>query len=339
MSLVLVHLMRHVIVTPISKEVELFQTLHELRFQEVMHTFGIFYMDISLSSLSCAEVPAQDSPRLAHKFKTPFLPKFPSKNAISQLMLVSSQISHRYPWGDSIAIKQLQVLLNSCPLQFVSPPTFLCEEDMDHPDSVGIFCYFSKNIWNLASDYFHGKPAEMIEMGLTGAMKLWTIGVLKDCWTNVSFQPTFDGVEVEGKLSHTSFFGRKTHFFPTEDEIVSHPCAAFLTSEISYLSMYHKALHHCDDNSQERLNGNLDQILSLLQCIPASSQERGKIVIWKASSEQGLQFLVNSSLYHVKRVSARNDHTKASPRAQLTQAILRKRLKCEPNTLDLIFHA
>ena len=327
MSLVLGHLMRHVMVNPISKEIELTQTMADLRFREVMNTFGIFYMDISLSKFFCAEIPPQDSPRLAQKYKTPFLPKSPSKKAISRLTLVSNQVSHRFPWGKSISVKQLRELLQSCPSQFVIPPTFLDEEDMKHPDSAGIFCYFSKDIWGLASNYFHGNPAQMVEMNLTSAMKLWTIEVLHNFCPNVSFQPTFDGVEVEGKLPQTSFSSRRLHFFPIEDEITSHPCAAFLTSETSYLSMYHEALQKCDFESEKKLNGDLDRILSLLQCLPDSSRERGKMVIWKASSEEGLQFLVNSSLYRVKQISARSAYAKTISRAQLTQAMLKKKLK------------
>ena len=297
----------------------------DLRFQEVMTTFGIFYMDISLSNFFCAEIPQQDSLRLAHKFKTPFLPKSPSKKALSRSTLVSNQISKPFPWGKSISLKQLRELLNSCPSQFVNPPTFLHEEDMKHPDSAGIFCYFSKGIWSLASSYFHGNPGQMVDMDLASAMKLWTIAVLQNCCPNISFQPTFDGLEVEGKLPQTTFSNRRIHFFPPiEDSITSHPCAAFLTSETSYLSMYHTALQQCDS---ERINDDLDRILSLLQCVPDSSWERGKMVIWKASREGGLQFLVNSSLYRVKQVSAKSGYVKPIARAQLTQAMLKKKLK------------
>lgn len=69
---------------------------------------------------------------------------------------------------------------------------------MVHPDSGGIFSYLSKDIWSLSSEYFHGNPAYKIEMNLTGAMKLCTIEVLKECCPNISFHPTFDRVKVEG---------------------------------------------------------------------------------------------------------------------------------------------
>jgi len=72
-----------------------------------MNIFGIFYMDISLIDLSCMQIPAKDSPLLAEKFKSPFLPITPSKPKISQLALVRSQLSQRYPWGDSLGIKML----------------------------------------------------------------------------------------------------------------------------------------------------------------------------------------------------------------------------------------
>jgi len=72
MSSLLGHLMQHVIVTPIPKEIDLDQTLWELCFEETIDMFGIFYMDISLINLTCDEIPREDSRYLAQLFKIPF---------------------------------------------------------------------------------------------------------------------------------------------------------------------------------------------------------------------------------------------------------------------------
>jgi hypothetical protein len=326
MSLVIGHLMRYVIVTPTATEVDLLQTMRELRFQEVMNTFGIFYMDISLINLSCSEIPGEDSPLLINKFKTPFLPKSPSKQKISRLALVASRLSQQYPWGDTIGIRQLQELINTCPSQFLAWPAFLTEDDMKHPDSAGIFRAFSIQIWLLSRDYFHAIPGDINVSDLTAAMKVWTVEGLKDRCQHISLQPTFNAIEAVGKLPQTSFLGRRSHFFPDENEVGAHPCDGYLVSDTSYLSMYHKALSLGGDDARMKINDDLERILALLQCLPASSKDRGKIVIWKVGSDDCLQFIVNSSLYRAKWVSARSVHSQPRPRPQLTQAMLRKKL-------------
>jgi hypothetical protein len=313
-------------VTPIPKEVDLCQTIHELRFEEVINTVGIFFMDISLITLSCSEIPSEDSPLLAHKFKTPFLPKASRKGQISHHALVNSKFSQRYPWGDTIGLKHLQELIDTCHSQFLSSPTFLTENDMEHPDSAFLFRVFSIQIWLLARDYFHRIPSDVGASDLTAAMKLWTVEGLKNICPHISLLPTFNGIEVEGKLPQTSFLSRRSHFFPDESETEMHPCAGFLASETSYLSMYHAALRVRGHDSCIKINQDLDRILSLLQCLPASSKDRGKVVIWKAGSERCLQFVVNSSLYRAKRVTARSGHSQPSPRPQLTQNMLKKML-------------
>ncbi len=325
MSLVLGHLMRYVIVTPIAKEIDLLRTMRELRFEEVIRTFGIFYMDISLTNLSCSEIPRQDSAYLAHVFKTPFLAGS-SKKKTAPLAVIPSQLSHQHPWGNSIGIKQLQELIDTTPSQFLKSPSFLSEDDMKHPDSAGIFRYFSREIWLLASDYFHGTSSNLDVSDLTAAMNVWTIQQLKDHCHHITLQPSFDSVEVEGKQLKTSFLGRRTYFFPDENEVDSHPCGAYLSSETSYLSVYHKALKNGKD-SCTKINEDLDRIFSLLQCLPASSIEKRRVVVWKTGNEGFLQFVVNSSLYRVARIiSSKSVRNHSSHRVQLTSTMLKKKL-------------
>lgn len=316
--------MRHVIVTPRAKEIELLETMRELRFQEIKNTFGIFYMDISPIDVSCPQIPAKDSPHLVQKFKSPFLPITPSKPKISRLALVKSQLSQRYPWGDSLGIRTLRELINTEP-GFLNPPQYLTEDDMRHPDSATIFRLFSMDIWKLAGSFFHGIPDSTNVVDLTSAMEVWALQSLKTRCHCISLQPTFDEIEVEGKLPQTSFLARRSHYFPNENEIAEHPCAGFLASQTSYLSTYHQALAFGGNDDHMKLNEDLEEILSRLQCLPGSSRERGRLVIWKAGHE-GLQFIVNSSLYRTKRITAKSSHSQPSPRAQLTRAMLEKRL-------------
>jgi hypothetical protein len=324
MSLVLGHFMRHVMVTPIPKEIDLVNTLRELRFEEIIRTFGIFYMDISLKTLFCLQIPKQDSPYLVHVFKTPFITT--SDNKAAPLALIPSQLSHQYPWGYSIQINQLQELIDTSPSQFLKPPSFLSEDDMQHPDSAGIFRYFSKDIWLLAREDLHQTSSNLDISDLTSAMKIWTTRQLKIHCHHVVLLPTFDRIEVDGKLPKTSFLGRRSFFFPEEKEIGTHPCHAYLSSQTSYLSLYYKAVKQGED-SQRRINQDLDRIFSLLQCLPASIKKKQKIVIWQSGTERSLQFVINSAFYHVGRVTpSRPYQDPSSRRVQLTQPMLKKML-------------
>ena len=219
----------------------------------------------------------------------------------------------------------LRELINTEP-RFLSPQQFLTEDDMRHLDSATIFHLFSTDIWKLAASFFHGNPDGINAVDLTSAMELWTLESLKACCHSISLQPTFDKIEVEGKLPQTSFLGRISHYFPNKNEITDHPCAGFLASPTSYLSTYHQALALGGNDDHIKLNGDLEEILSLLQCLPGSSKERGRLVIWRGGSE-GLQFIINSSLYHTKRITAKSSHFQPSPRAQLTRNMLEKKLK------------
>ena len=318
--MILGHLMRCTIVTPFVKEIDLSTVMRELRFEAVMRTLGIFYMDISLTNLICAEVPKEDSALLVNLYKVPFLAGSSSKET-ARLALIPSQLSFQHPWGSSINISQLQDLIDTCPSQFLKSPTFLSEMDVQHPDSAGIFQLFSKDIWNLAGDFFHGTASNLDTSSLSAAMEIWTIRKLQAHCHQIALHPSFDAIEVEGTLPKTSFLGRRVHFFPDEDETDTHPCGAFLESETSYLSIYYRASKQSED-SRAKIDEDLDKIFSLLECLPASKKEKNKIVIWRAEQNL-LQFVVNSSLYRVKRVTGQKFSTH---RAQLTQTMLKKKL-------------
>jgi hypothetical protein len=295
--------------------------MRELRFEEVMQTFGIFYMDISITNLSCTEIPSRDSNLLCLTYKVPFLINSSDKKA-ARLALIPSQLSFRYPWGSSMEIRQLQELIETSPSQFLKPPSFLSEDDMQHPDSAGIFRYFSKDIWDLAGDYFHGTTTNLDISDLSAAMKIWTIPHLKAHCHYITLQPSFDAIEVEGKLSRTSFLGRRAHFFPPEDEVDGHPCAAYLSLETSYLAMYYRA-SKLSEQSRTKIDEDLDNIFALLECLPASRREKKKMIVWKAENEC-LQFIVNSSLYRVAHVIS--DRKRPTHRVQLTQTMLKRKL-------------
>jgi len=88
-------------------------------------------------------------------------------------------------------------------------------------------------------------------------------------------------------------------------------------------SLYHKALEKGED-SRTKINEDLDKIFSLLQFLPASRQERNKMVIWKVGGQRFLQFVVDSLLYHVAHISSGQSHS--NHRVQLTAKMLKKKL-------------
>ncbi len=131
----------------------------------------------------------------------------------------------------------------------------------------------------------------------------------------------FDAIGVKGNLPKTSFLGHRVHFFSDEDETDTHPCGAYLESRTSYFSIYYRASKQ-SEVSHAKIDEDLDKIFSLLECLPVSKKKKNKIVIWRAEQNL-LQFIVNSSLYHVKCVTGQKFFTH---QAQLTQTMLKKKL-------------
>jgi len=78
------------------------------------------------------------------------------------------------------------------------------------------------------------------------------------------------------------------------------------------------------EDSRTKINEDLDKIFSLLQFLPASRQERNKMVIWKVGGKRFLQFVVDLSLYRVAHISSGQNHS--NHRVQLTAKMLKKKL-------------
>lgn len=322
MSIIFGHLMRHVMVTPSQREPELRHALRELRFEEVMMSFGIFFVDLSPRTLASQYIQREDPHILAIAHKTPFHNTVKSKYKIQDSTLIPRIASGAYPWGAHLGISKLNELLLENSDQFLRDPILLTEDDMRHPDSAQIFRSFSSDIWLLADEYLSGARNDQYPT-LSGAMESWTTqGIQRRCH-EIILLPTFDQLQVTGKLSQRQFSGKRSFFFPPEDALGSHPCKGFTVTDNTYLSIYYRSLKAGSSDSRIRLNSDLDSILEALQCLPACHKERGKQVIWRVSNGR-LQFETNSAYYPITGVSA--ERTQVTRRAQVGAATLKKKL-------------
>lgn len=316
------HLMRHVMVTPSQREPELRHALRELRFEEVMMSFGIFFVDMSPKTLASDYIRREDPHSLVTVYKTPFHTPVKSKSRVQDSTLIPRVASEEYPWGTNLGISRLNELLSENSDQFLRDPILLTEADMSHPDSAQIFRSFSSDIWLLANEYLSGTRNDQYPT-LSTAMESWTTQGIRTRCHEIILLPTFDHLKVTGKLPQRQFKGKRPFFFPPEDALGSHPCQGFTVTDSTYLSLYHRSLKAGSNDSQVRLNRDLDSILEALQCIPACLKERGRHVVWRGSDGR-LQFETNSNYYPVAGVSA--ERAPATRRAQIGAAALKKKL-------------
>ncbi|KAF8803046.1 hypothetical protein BYT27DRAFT_7226128 [Phlegmacium glaucopus] len=327
MSLIIVHLLRHSLVTPIIKDVVVAQVLRELRFEEVMMGWGAFFLhDLDLKRMKLPAVPGEDPKSLVKAYKTPFKPDAPKEKVPPPLKLSHERVSKDYPWGEMVAQSRLIELIQTVPDQFLKTPINMPSGSLKHRDSSPIFMSFTHQIWLLLAGQFSSKAVE-VPGNLKEAMDVWTLKSIQKMYGNIiSVLPTQDGLiqETEKIKPRETFGNRRKIFFPTPDELEGSPLQPFTDHPTYYLFSYHHILDNQTEEQIENLNHDLDLIFSKLQCLPASMRERKKVTIWKTHAGN-LEFVVNALYYRIKGISTEKE-SPAQRRSQLNAPAFRKKL-------------
>lgn len=327
MSMLIVHLLRHSFVTPAVRDVELASALRELRFEEVMMGWGIFFLhDLNIKSLRLEGVPEGDTARLVKAYKTPF--KEPEQNDITLplfLELSRSQAKKEFPFGETVPESRFEELINTQPDQFLRKPDSVDVFSLKHEDSEYLFRSFTSQIWLLVDKKFcNFQPPFPSDLG--AAMEFWTVQNIKEICGSVVILPTYDGLILTGrkKIKGATFGKRKQYFFPPASDLQKSPLEPFAGHQTHYLWNYYRILETNTKEKIKSLDNDLDLIFSQLQCLPASIRERGKDTVWK--SQQGkVAFVVNAAFCRVKTIRAKKLNISRC-RAQLTGPALQKRL-------------
>ena len=317
----LVHLMRHTIHSPVAEKPYLRRALRDLRFEEVSHTFGMFFIHDLDTDRWCingieADDPddciiyfqvAKDKRRALNKFRI----KAPEKP--------NTEASPEYPCGEAPDYPSWQRAL----LHSDNPSSLVTEWQMERnfADSVSklainLFIAFTTDIIHaITLDYVKGMYPDNLN-SLEDAMAIWTVH------------------SMVGLLHHTEFvasnFGLEGTVMGPRDEDPNHVDIFFPeTSEGLKNSGWHAALQwgylktffafkKLAPYDFEALRGHLGSILRRLQCVPVAVPPcgRNKGALWK-QGKIGFQILVNPAYYRLKRVSV----VKGTTRERMVKAL------------------
>lgn len=317
--------MRHVMVTPVSRLDVLVTALRDLRFQEVMMSFGYFALhNVNISQASLSDIDKEDPPKLQKAYK---LRTHKSRAAPTTMRLLPN-VSEEYPWGNFLTIERLKELLKGEPSQFLRDPDTVEEKSLKHPDSSRLFTLFSQQIWMLSVD---NNQSQEQAGNLEEAMARWSHNEIQQTGYSITFLPTYEGLPTQGdpKLPQTpSFLEARGLFFPDQNDLKNHPCQCFADYGYGYLFQYYKILENGSLTDTEDLNNDLNCIFGLLQCLPGSSQHRTRPVIWRYSDENELLFIANPRYYRAEGVCVDPKPIKKifKKRAQVANPSMRKRM-------------
>ena len=326
MSLIIGYLLRHVLVTPSIKDPDVTYALRELRFEEVIMSYGIFFLhELDLKKNQVPGLSTEDSKRLCEAYDTPFKLEKSIKKAPPLMQLTSQRATADYPWGKMVTYAQLNEIIQTVPNQLLKTPNTFPTDSLKHPDSALLFMSFTSQIWLLITEGFTVDSETSFE-SLEDAIDVWTLkGIQEKCSNGIIVHPTYDGLVVERKNKPKDVFGgRKKFFFPSKDELNSSPLKPFSKYEAYYLNVYHQILETQEEESIRKLDEDLDLIFSKLQCLPASIRERNKDVLW-TTHEGKLEFVLNATYFRIGGVFFEKE-SRVVRRAQLTNTAVDKKL-------------
>jgi hypothetical protein len=298
---ILMHMIRYVCHTPIAKQGYLRDALRDLRFQEIMHDYGMFFLhDLELENHCILSIPTHDpnecgvAMSLGGKLPKPLAPA----------RLPNSISTGLFPLGDSPAWSDVKAFIGrgagTFMNQWVWDPMWNEEDDT----AARLFVRFTREYFaTLKQDALRANsPSPII---LEDAMRVWSVAELEltmiSCW----FVASNHGLD--GKFAGTRHIGFREHFqtfFPsTIDHLRGSTWAPFL--DYGYIREYHAILTELTDEEGDSLKNNISSIFGRLQCLPVAiaPSRRSKGKIWTVS-EQGVNFLTNPIFYKLRRVGS-----------------------------------
>lgn len=312
-------------VTPVSRLDVLVTALRDLRFQEVMMSFGYFALhNVNISQASLSDIDKEDPQKLQMAYK---LRTHKSRAAPTTMRLLPN-VSEEYPWGNFLTIERLKELLRGEPSQFLRDPDAVEEKSLKHLDSSRLFTLFSQQIWILLVE---NNQSQQPAGNLEEAMARWSHNEIQQTGYSITFLPTYEGLPTQGdpKLPQTpSFLEARGLFFPDRNDLKNHPCRCFADYGHGYLFQYYNILENGSPIDAEDLNDDLNCIFALLQCLPGSSQHKTRTVIWRYSDENELLFIANPRYYRAEGVCVDPNPIKKlyRKRAQVANPSMRKRM-------------
>ena len=326
--------MRHVMVTPQVSHNFLAEALRDVRFEEVMMSFGIFFLqELDVENGMLPDIQEEDDLEVQRTYGKTTINKVFQKQTTSKypsLALKKNALEEEYPWGASIPWKVLEELLSTVPGQFLSPVDF-DESSLGLQESKFLFIQFSGEIWLSAhSHYLKGGQCPEVHT-LQDAIELWTLNGLKKTVTNFIILPSghgLPGCPPRHAQSQLSFEDRMSIYFPSPGVVSSHQASVLkhYSHNMAYLDVYHKHLKELGEEKGSLLDRDLRLIFSHLQCLPTAAGDKKPHVVWQAHHSK-LQFVANSRYYRISSIGhPEKSLTQTTHKAQLPGTVIERRI-------------
>jgi hypothetical protein len=318
--------MRHVMVTPKVTHGFLAKSLRDLRFEEVMMSFGLFFLqDLDVEKAILSDIQDDDAEvqraygnaiKLSSKKPLECPPLALTKHALQD---------DNYPWGSIISWKLLEQLLATVPQQFLQPVDFN-QGDLFLQESKFLFLQFSNQIWLSAHSYYlKGQQLPFFD-NFEAALNLWTINGLKEVVTDFVILPSghgLTGCPIRHVDSQKSFEDRMSIYFPPASQQIS--SLKHYSQNMAYLDVYYQYLKEWTNEKKDHLNQDLRLIFSQIQCLPAVAQDKKTLVIWQAHQNK-MQFIANSKYYSITEIGKPIKSTQITHRAQLPGTVIERQI-------------
>ena len=305
---VLMHLMRQTVHSPIIDKPYLAAALRDLRYQEIMQGFGMFFLhelDTDLTVINQIEtvdpeecrkyfLNTNNHGRSLNKFQVK-IPEPPNTSATLQ-----------YPCGETPDYPTWQrTLLNS-----QEPACLVTQWSMeeDFADCIGhlateLFMGFTMDLIHaITLDYVKGGYPEA-PRSLEEAMGLWTVERLDGLLLHTEFISSNWGLEGTVKGPRDKDPKHTDVFFPASDAGLQNSGWEAVLRQ-GYLKRYFEIKSTKSRKDFVQLRQELRKILRRLQCLPAAAPPKGRLkgTIW-IEGKRGFQIWVNPTYYRLKKLA------------------------------------
>jgi hypothetical protein len=311
LTLIILHLMRYVMVTPLVKTTFFQDAMRDLQFQGIIGRFGMFFLhDFDLSSCLLKEIEQED-PEHMNALYGPVL-KRAKLTTVSRrarpLQLLDTGGNIDFPWGRAPSWPRIQELLQTECSTFLRPWEF--QPELEDDLSQRLFIVFTRDLWLSLATHIICKNQLPQPQSFLEAMYVWTVVNVQSLLGKemCHFLPSAYGLvgKFPKNLQRMSFLDRRAIFFPAlQVTIPEKSIWKPYTEKRAYIGMYHGYLRTWSEQKVDELHSQLDAIFSNLQCLPPCKPlDAGSTVIWSMVSGK-IQFVTNSSFYRIAEVGDR----------------------------------
>ena len=296
---ILMHIIRHVCHSPTIKHQYLRDALRDVRFQEIISDYGMFFLhDLDLNRHCIDEIPAEDPDDC--KMAMSLNGKVPKPLTVAHPP--NSHPTGLYPLGEMPTWSEVKAFIGRGATVFINEWVWDPEWDDENPLAAQLFVQFTR-------EYFATLKLDALRANspsptcLHDAMKAWSVDeittTLMSCWftaSNHGLKGKFSGARSQ------SFRENALAFFPPDSQPYDDSSwKPFL--QHGYMGEFFRRIEDLDDGDREALVDAIGDIFGRLHCLPVvvtpSLKSKGKV--WTATQE-GIHLSTNPIFYKLKGI-------------------------------------